>query len=159
MLDSVAYPILIIEYDWGITVHNIRKHFCLGDVRYVMATILVADDAELSRGSISAVLECFGYEVIEANNSDKCLAALDDSPCDLLITDIDMPQINGIEVILELKKKFPNFPVIAISGHDRLFSIEPLNLAVTAGANATLNKPFKAEELLSSVKNLLAGTT
>ncbi|MCW9034751.1 MAG: response regulator [Rhodospirillales bacterium] len=124
-----------------------------------MARILVADDAELSRGSISAVLECFGYDVVEAKNGDQCLEALHDKAFDLLITDIDMPQVNGIEVILALKKETPDFPVIAISGYDKLYSLEPLNLAISAGANAILNKPFKAEELLNNVKSLLAKVT
>jgi len=120
-----------------------------------MARILIADDAELSRGSIGAVLECFGHEIVEARNGVECLEAINNSPCDLLITDIDMPQVNGIEVILSLKRQSPDLPVIAISGYDTLYSAEPLWLAKSAGACDVLHKPFKAQQLMQTVDRAL----
>lgn len=120
-----------------------------------MARILIADDTELSRDSIGAVLECFGHEVVEVRNGIECLEALRSSPCDLLITDIDMPQVNGIEVIFSLKNLLPKLPVIAISGFDRLYGREPLSLAKSAGADEVLHKPFRAQDLMHSVDRAL----
>jgi Response regulator receiver domain len=81
-----------------------------------MATILVIDDQEPIRKLLRTVLEGAGHEVTEARNGRLGLAAYRERPADLVITDIVMPEMNGLDMILELTRAFLNVKVIAISG-------------------------------------------
>jgi len=120
-----------------------------------MARILVADDMELSRLSISAVLEGFGHHVTEAEDGRDCLERLKAEGTDLLVTDMDMPNMSGNELIEKLGEIDPYLPVIAISGHDDLGGIRPLDEARRLGAWTVLRKPFGAGELVSAIDSML----
>ena len=120
-----------------------------------MARILVADDMELSRLSISAVLEGFGHHVVEAEDGLDCLEHLIAEGTDILVTDMDMPNMAGDELIRKLAEIDPYLPVIAISGHDDLAGIRPLEEARRLGAWAVLHKPFGAGELVAAVENMM----
>lgn len=121
-----------------------------------MVRILVADDMELSRLSISAVLEGFGHHVIEAEDGLDCLEHLKAEGADILITDMDMPNMSGDQLIEKLSEIDPYLPVIAISGHDYLGGVRPLDQARRLGAWTVLRKPFSAGELVAAIDNTMA---
>ncbi len=115
----------------------------------IMASILVVDDNELVRGLLRTVLEGQGHTISEASQGRAALQYLRRSPVDLVLTDIYMPDCDGLEVIMTLRREFPSIRVIAISGGsgDR-------NLLVAArqlGAHEVLEKPINMANLLNSV--------
>ena len=121
-----------------------------------MKTILLIDDDELVRFSIRFVLERAGYRVIEADNGRKGLAAFDDETPDLVITDILMPEMDGMEVLTEITlNKAPQVPILAISGGGKLDADSYIETARGLGAASVLAKPFGNDDLLSMVQSLL----
>ena len=119
-----------------------------------MATILVIDDQEPVRRLLRAVLERAGHEVTEAPNGRLGLAAYRERPTDLVITDMLMPEMNGIDMILELTRAFLNVKVIAISGAPD--TQNALDAAKLLGARHTLHKLFSIDALLKIVEYELA---
>lgn len=119
-----------------------------------MSKILVADDDDFVRGLICSVLKKNGYTVSEAKNGEEAVTmARKDSP-DILITDMLMPDKEGIETILEVKEIGSNIKIIAISGGGKTKNMSFLNIAQNAGADAILSKPFKPDELLQAINTL-----
>jgi len=119
-----------------------------------MATILVIDDQEPIRVLLRQVLEGAGYEVLEASNGRRGLEVYRERSADLIITDIVMPEMDGLELLLELTRSFLNVKVIAMSGS--LASEGSLNVAKLLGARQTFQKPLEMGELLSAVRYDLA---
>ena len=119
-----------------------------------MAKILVIDDQEGIRAALRAMLEGIGHEVSEATNGREGLASYRAHPADLVITDIVMPEMNGLDLILELTRAFMNVKVIAMSGADG--KDNKLQAAKLLGAHQTLEKPFSVETVLSTVRYELA---
>jgi YesN/AraC family two-component response regulator len=101
------------------------------------------------------MLENEGYEVMDAANGEEGLKLIRDQSADLIITDLIMPQKEGLETIRGLKRDFPNVKIIAISGGGRIGPEEYLNLARKLGANYTFAKPVEHKELIKAVKNLM----
>ena len=121
-----------------------------------MARILVIDDEELVRFSLRTALETEGYDVIEAENGKAAARPLDEYQFDLVITDIVMPEKEGIETIIDLKQTYPNLKIIAITGGGINYYRDYLESASLFGADDVLQKPFPDEELLRSVKDCLS---
>jgi DNA-binding NtrC family response regulator len=119
-----------------------------------MATILVIDDQEPIRMLLRRALEGAGHNVIEASNGRLGLALYRASAADLIVTDIVMPEMDGLEMMLDLTRNFLNVKVIAISGG--LEGAGPLNVAKLLGARQTFLKPLDLEKLLSAVRDELA---
>ena len=119
-----------------------------------MATILVIDDEDAVRTLLRTVLERAGHEVTEAPNGRLGLAAYRERPADLVITDILMPEMNGLDLILELSRAFLNVKVITISGAPDTHNA--LDAAKLLGARYTLHKPFSIDALLKIVQYELA---
>lgn len=119
-----------------------------------MATILVIDDQEPIRALLRRALEGAGHEVLEASNGRLGLALYRAHAADLIITDIVMPEIDRLEMMLELTRNFPNVKVIAISGG--LEGEVPLHVAQMLGARQTFQKPLDMETLLNAVRYELA---
>jgi len=119
-----------------------------------MARILVIDDQEPIRSLLRRALEGAGYEVLEASNGRLGLELYQEMSADLIITDIVMPEMDGLEMMLELNKNFLNVKVIAMSGIQE--SEGPLNVAKVLGARQTFQKPLDIEKLLSAVRYELA---
>lgn len=119
-----------------------------------MATILVIDDQEPIRVLLRQVLEGAGYEVLEASNGRRGLEVYRERSADLIITDIVMPEMDGLELLLELTRSFLNVKVIAMSGG--LASEGSLNVAKLLGARQTFQKPLEMGELLRAVRYDLA---
>ena len=112
-----------------------------------MARILVIDDEEFVRMTVSQMLESDGHSVTEANDGKEGLASLRETPMDLVITDILMPNKEGLETIMEIRKKYPALKIIAMSGGGRMHNTSFLETADVLGADAVLKKPFETQDL------------
>jgi YesN/AraC family two-component response regulator len=119
-----------------------------------MATILVIDDEALIRALLRSALEAAGYVVTEASNGRQGLALFRHRPTDVVITDIVMPELNGLDMLLELTREFLHAKVIAISGAGRDENV--LDVAKLLGARQTFQKPLSMPQLLDAVRYELA---
>jgi CheY-like chemotaxis protein len=120
--------------------------------------VLVVDDNSELRELIGDALVHEGYEVTLASDGSKGVEALRSGTTDLAITDIFMPEKDGIEVIGLLKKEFPDTPILAISGavrHSSRAGVDYLSIARKFGADRVLRKPFQIDELLDAVREVL----
>jgi len=124
-----------------------------------MAKILVIDDEALLAKSLSIILMKAGHTVVTAENGKLGLEVFARDQPDLVITDIIMPVMEGIEAIQALRAQAPKLPIIAVSGGGRTKNLDFLRIAQKLGANAALGKPFTKEQLLTAVGNCLAGKT
>ena len=115
-----------------------------------MATILIIDDDDHIRVILRSALEVAGYEVTEAANGRQGLALYRYGPMDLAITDIVMPEMNGLDMLLELTREFLHAKVIAISGAGGGKNV--LDVAKLLGARQTFQKPFSMPHLLGAVR-------
>lgn len=118
----------------------------------VMKRILVVDDEESIRQSLSDVLKDEGFDVMLAGDGQEALKALDSNMPDLVILDIWMPEMDGTEVLKEIKKKYQYLEVIMISGHG---NIEAAVKAIKLGAYDYIEKPLSLEGVLLAVKRAL----
>jgi len=116
--------------------------------------ILLIDDEESFRCVIKQVLVNAGFEVVEAANGAQGIQYFHENPADMIITDIIMPEKEGIETIIELKKAFPNVKLIAMSGGGWYGTDIDFDMAKKLGAK-TLDKPFALQDLLDVVHELL----
>ena len=114
-----------------------------------MAVILVIDDQDSIRRLLRLALEGAGHEVLEASNGRQGLVVYREHPVELVITDIAMPEMNGLELILELTRSFLNVKVIAISGNHEREKL--LDTAKLLGARQTFQKPFDLTQLLNAI--------
>jgi DNA-binding response OmpR family regulator len=122
-----------------------------------MSHILIIDDDIDLRLLMQEMLQAEGYEVSAAADGAQGIALQRKQPASLLITDIFMPDKEGIETIRDFRKEFPSVPIIAISGGGRLRNQGILFTAKELGATAILRKPFKMGDLLRSVEVVLRG--
>src|SRR5688572_10717672 len=121
-----------------------------------MANILVVDDHQPMRQVIRLLLESAGHTVVDAFNGRDARQRLQEEKFDLLITDILMPECDGIELIMDLQRDQKDLPVIAITGmvaDSELY----LKVAKSLGAKGTLVKPFTEEELFAATNEALTG--
>ncbi|MBP7147428.1 MAG: response regulator [Acidobacteria bacterium] len=124
-----------------------------------MPRILVLDDDRQVRTLIRLVLERAGYQVDEASDGRTALEMQRSLPVDLLVADILMPEVDGIEVIREFRREFPKVRILAISGGGLAYSGNYLDMARRAGASHALGKPFEHEDLLAAVRELVGPAT
>ncbi len=121
-----------------------------------MARILVVDDEIEIRQLLRQLLEREGYEVIEAPDGDVAVRLFRENPADLVITDIIMPEKEGIKTIFELRHDYPGVKIIAISGGSRVEPQAYLDTAEAFGAIRSFVKPFSTREMIEAVRELLA---
>ena len=119
------------------------------------ARILLVDDDRLVSETLSAILQQAGYVTTTAANGDAGLKQLQSQEFDLVITDIMMPQKDGIETILEIRRNNPSQKIIAISGGSLEVNLDFLKFAEKLGADGILHKPINREQLLTVVGPLL----
>lgn len=116
--------------------------------------ILIIDDEEMIREGLKTTLELEGYQVLICNDGKEALRSLPLFQPDLVITDIIMPEADGIEIIITLRNMPIPPKIIAISGGGRISAGDHLKSARQLGAANTLTKPFSSAELLDSIRNL-----
>jgi CheY-like chemotaxis protein len=121
-----------------------------------MARILVVDDEEKVRLILRTTLSGAGYQVEEAPNGKVALELYRQDPADLVITDIIMPEKEGLETILELRRDFPEARIIAMSGSGLAAPDSYLDSARRFGARHTFVKPVDEEALLEAVAEMLS---
>ena len=117
-----------------------------------MARILIIDDEHDIWVALRVTLEKAGHKVLEASNGQEGVKLYVQNPTDLVITDILMPEKDGVEILLELRADYPDVKIIAMSGGGHDF----LPMAKEFGALRTLRKPFRRADLLQAVKEVLA---
>jgi CheY-like chemotaxis protein len=120
-----------------------------------MKRILIIDDDSRVRKMLREMLEPEEFEVLEAPDGKEGMDRHRESPCDLAIIDIFMPEQDGIETINQLHRVYPDVKIIAISGGTPKISLDFLPIAKTMGADRTIAKPIRREELLDAVKAVL----
>ncbi len=129
-----------------------------------MASILIIDDEEDIRDALQMVLESAGYDVMVASNGNEAIVLQRGEPADLIITDIIMPEKDGVAIIKEIREEFPGTRIIAISGGGGAQSAEYMPDAITttaylaaakdAGADMIFTKPFERKDLIQAVYEL-----
>ena len=117
-------------------------------------TILIADDEVTIRTMLKDWLESFDYNILTAEDGQAAWEVWNENTCDLLITDINMPRMNGIELLQKIKEKNKDFPVIVITG----VSVSSAELqSKDFGADAYLIKPFKMKDLYQKIDAIFTG--
>jgi len=116
--------------------------------------ILVIDDDESVRDSLKDLLSVQGYQVAVARDGREGLEVLHRQRFDLVVTDLLMPNVDGIEIIREIRKHDASLKVLAISGGDHATHFLHLNAAQALGADDVLKKPFDEESLLAAIRRL-----
>jgi CheY-like chemotaxis protein len=120
-----------------------------------MARILIVDDEEIDRVLVRSILEKAGHELFYAGDGSVALEVCRKVAIELVVTDLAMPDFNGLRFIKELREEGFKMPVIAVSG----WAKDQLDLAEIHGANLALLKPIDEEKLLTSVKEMLRQPT
>jgi DNA-binding response OmpR family regulator len=120
-----------------------------------MARILVIEDEPVLCTLMQEALEKAGHKVLTATDGEKGVRLFFKQPCDVVITDILMPEKEGLEIILELTQQFPGVKIIAISGGGVSLGDYLLDVAKEFGAKRALRKPIQMKQLVAVVKEVL----
>ncbi len=118
--------------------------------------ILLIDDNRDTRQMLSLMLKVEGHEVASVSKAAAAFELLRTEPFDLVITDILMPDIDGLELITRLRRDYPSLKIIAMSAGGRIGPEAYLEIASKLGAEAVLRKPFTQNQMLETVKAVLA---
>jgi DNA-binding response OmpR family regulator len=117
--------------------------------------VLIVDDDEQIRVLLQQMMEWAGFDVLVAENGKIAMQMQSRQPADLVITDLIMPEQEGLETISRLKKDYAGIKIIAISGGGRIGPEAYLPAALELGADLVFSKPFDVQEVVDSVKELL----
>jgi CheY-like chemotaxis protein len=120
-----------------------------------MARILIIDDDETILNVFQRFLAGKGYQVLVASDGRKGLRIMEEVQVDLVITDIMMPETDGLEVVMAIRGKGTDIPVIAMSGGMHAMPMDFLPMAKKFGACKVLYKPIELEDLLAAVQEVL----
>ncbi len=120
-----------------------------------MTQILIIDDDDDFRKMLNLMLKQAGYDVVDAADGNEGLKSYNKEQIDLVVTDIFMPEKEGIETVMELRTINPDVKIIAISGGGTRGNLNYLDHMKILGVQKTLDKPFDPEELLAAVTELL----
>lgn len=120
------------------------------------STILIVDDEDQVRSAMTLFLTRKGYRVLEARNGKSAEEVLRKKLPDLILTDLIMPDRDGLELLAFVRKNAPSVPVIAMSGGGRINPTDYLELARRLGAIRTLEKPFPSAQLLATIEEVLS---
>lgn len=120
-----------------------------------MGRVLFVDDNKTPRKAAASLLRKNGYEVFEADNGRDAMIKLRRQPVDLVITDMIMPEMDGIETILAVRERYPTVKIIA-AAETKITPVEShLKIARVLGSHKTLVKPLITQELLDAVRALI----
>lgn len=124
---------------------------------HIKKRILLVDDDPTIRSLLRTPLHDAGYDVVEMDNGMKASFWAVRNEADLLVLDVAMPEMDGIELASEMKHRRPNMPILAISAGENVMSKELcLRFMKSLGAVETLPKPFDLNDFMSKVKKLLS---
>jgi DNA-binding response OmpR family regulator len=118
--------------------------------------ILIIDDDQSVRQPLSIALSKAGFQVVEARNGEEAMRLWRERGADLIVTDLHMPDKNGLEVIMELRAFNRSIPIIAMSDGGHTKQVELLGDAKLLGAVRTVAKPFRLEEMMKVIEQELA---
>lgn len=121
-----------------------------------MQRILIIDDEPHILVMLKKMMERAGYEIDLASNGKEGIELFQRSPADLVITDIIMPEKEGLETIREMKRIHPRLKIIAMSGGGKISAENYLETARIFGATRIIEKPFTQGEMVTAVKELMA---
>lgn len=119
-----------------------------------MARVMVIDDDEVVRMTLTLVLEKAGHEVVAAEDGRKGMALFKMNPADVVLTDIYMPNQEGLATIMALRRTCPAVKVVAISGGGANAGLDVLPVAEALGADRALRKPVNPKELIATIEAL-----
>ena len=120
-----------------------------------MAKILIVDDECEIRKMLQRVLGRSGHELFEASNGEEAMEQLRQESHELVITDIVMPEKEGLETIMQIRRDFPHVKIIAMSGGGRVAATNYLEMAQRVGADRIFEKPFDRTDVINAVRELL----
>jgi two-component system chemotaxis response regulator CheY len=121
-----------------------------------MARILVVDDDNAILSMVCSILARIGHTVLTASNGKECLAQLESGRPDLVLTDLFMPDMDGMETIAAVQDRWPGVKIMAMSGGGaNPSSVDFLDLAGHLGADQTIRKPFNFKQLIEAVNQVL----
>lgn len=120
-----------------------------------MASVLIIDDDDMVRTMLLRTVTRGGHEAFGARDGVEGVARFRDHPADLVITDIFMPNQEGLATIMELRRVKPDLKIIAISGGGARASLDVLPVAEALGAQRTLRKPFTPTEVIEAINGVL----
>lgn len=121
-----------------------------------MCRVLVIEDSNVTRMLIASLLKHLGHSVVEAGDGLKAMRAFVPGTIDLVITDIIMPDQEGVETIRQIRQLDEAVPILAMSGSDsQLGAMDYLSMTLAFGANDTLRKPFSLDALVAKLEGLL----
>jgi CheY-like chemotaxis protein len=120
-----------------------------------MARILIVDDNPDICFLMKRLLEMNGHDALTAFNGHDVINCLEHGPFDILITDIIMPKMDGIELIMTIRPKYPQLKIIAMSGGGKISAKEYLEMARLLKVRQVLTKPITSADLLTAVNDLL----
>ncbi|MCC6931077.1 MAG: response regulator [Gemmatimonadaceae bacterium] len=120
-----------------------------------MAKILVIEDDEALRALMARVLRSKGHEVVVARDGGEGLAMWERERPEVVVTDLYMPNVDGIEAIMAFRARDPALPIVAVSGGDSRASFLALDSAGDLGATVVLAKPFLPDQLYDAVVRAL----
>lgn len=121
-----------------------------------MHNILIIDDDPQILSLLARSSERAGFNAVTAADGREGQRRLEEQPFDLVITDLIMPEKEGMETISHIRRHFPGLKIIAISGGGRIGPESYLPAALELGADQAFSKPFAVDELMTAVRNLLA---
>ena len=117
-------------------------------------TVLLVEDDTLVRHALKIVIEIEDIDVIDVRDGEQAMTILGDRDIDVVVTDIFMPEMEGMELIRRMKDEHPDIPVIAISGGGSVDNVDYLDAAVGLGAEAVFSKPFDERDLIAKIVEL-----
>ena len=123
-----------------------------------MPSILIIDDDDSVRESLRRTLHKEGYTIMEASEGRRGLKQLERQPVDVILLDMFMPDKDGLETIMALRRTHPGMKIIAMSGGGFKGRVDVLDVAKKLGVRRTLAKPFTREELIEAVEQVLNGS-
>ena len=125
------------------------------DVLGSMKRILVIDDEDAARRVLTRALKMYGYEVLEADDGVKGMRQCRETLPDAVITDIFMPEQDGLETITAMRAQWPEIKIIAVSGGGNMGHLDILHAARAMGASKVLTKPFDLAEMKAVLEDVV----
>jgi DNA-binding NtrC family response regulator len=121
-----------------------------------MIRVLVVDDDDAFRQTVCDLLANGDFEILSAESGAKSFAVLRNQPVDIVLTDIVMPDEDGLEIVRKINKMNPAPKIVAMSGGGRIAATDYLKMAKLMGASATIPKPFKQQQLVDLLQQVFS---